>query len=34
MPRILMLGVIYQFTPLQSVNFMSKWIEVTSEGIN
>ena len=29
-----MLGVLYRFTPLHSVNFMPKWIEVNSEGIN
>ena len=28
-----MLGVIYRFTPLQTCNFMSKWVELTSEGL-
>ena len=31
--KTLILGVVYRFTPMFKVNFMPKWVEVTSLGI-
>lgn len=31
--KTLMLGTVYRFQPIQSSNFMQKWVEVTEAGL-